>query len=411
MIILPKNNLSNKDKDGNLMSLLLTIVLPLCLLFITFNSISQGFNKSLIENSEDSGNSKYFIFVIFIIFTFSFIRRYYKIASKINVILFVYSLYYLVSSYLQITSFSPSFRGSLFLLLWVLCFKLGGNIAKLDDDKFNSFIYFFSLFIILPILIYTIKFIIQRNITLLFFGGIDAIFAVAVYLPFIFILNNKKSFKILMLLTLLLICLFSFKRSIILSVFIATLIYVLLTLNNANIYKLLFNKYTGLAVIAIFLLYRQIGSLFSNNFERFQNLSQDGGSGRTDIYNELLKVFFNSNSDKMLFGYGSQGTREYIGILAHNDFIQILFDFGIIGFVLYLLFILSLIIFAVKKSKFRVNYNNDYAAYVASILAFLILSLTNCIIYSPAYLSPLMLGIGILYFRIKKIKIIRDDNF
>ena len=134
---------------------------------------------------------------------------------------------------------------------------------------------------------------------------------------------------------------------------------------------------------------------------RFLNLKEDGGSGRLFIYSELLKLYKNSTLFEMVFGHGYQSTNKYIGILAHNDTLQILFDFGFIGFLLYSLFLFYLIKLAVVKHKNKEIFRTEYAVYVASLISFLVLTQSNCLIYSPYILSPMTLLIGILYFRLK----------
>lgn len=58
-------------------------------------------------------------------------------------------------------------------------------------------------------------------------------------------------------------------------------------------------------------------------------------SGRSDFWVELLDAWINSPIYKKLFGNGFDFSNDTIGIWAHNDFLEILVSFGILGFILY----------------------------------------------------------------------------
>jgi O-antigen ligase len=100
-----------------------------------------------------------------------------------------------------------------------------------------------------------------------------------------------------------------------------------------------------------------------------------GLSGRIDIWAEFLNLFW----QKPLFGHGSDVSRyiaeNYLsGIVAgdissaHNSYITILFDFGFIGFLIYVSLILLMILGVVKSKR------SELAPF---IMVFLLLGLTE----------------------------------
>ena len=66
-------------------------------------------------------------------------------------------------------------------------------------------------------------------------------------------------------------------------------------------------------------------------------------SNRDIIYSAVLNAWLNANDlVNYLFGFGSNATINMIGIRAHNDWLEILLDFGLLGICLYLAFFVSL---------------------------------------------------------------------
>lgn len=95
--------------------------------------------------------------------------------------------------------------------------------------------------------------------------------------------------------------------------------------------------------------------------ERFARLSTDGGSGRNVIWEITIDAFRSSSLSERLFGHGFQSVYYVLkpgGFFrfAHNSYIEYLYDYGIIGLGLLVLFIISLIIscgqMIKRKSRF-----------------------------------------------------------
>src|SRR5690606_18381472 len=93
----------------------------------------------------------------------------------------------------------------------------------------------------------------------------------------------------------------------------------------------------------------------SNEFfvNRWQEV-EEGGSGRDLIYSNIFNSWYNSdNILNFLFGYGFMTSVQYSGSnhLAHNDWLEVLINFGFFGFLVYFLLIISLFIFVFDKNK------------------------------------------------------------
>ncbi|WP_180109526.1 MULTISPECIES: O-antigen ligase [unclassified Acinetobacter] len=106
----------------------------------------------------------------------------------------------------------------------------------------------------------------------------------------------------------------------------------------------------------VFYLYKYF---LSNEYliNRFSRID-DGGSGRDIIYSSLLGAWYNSdNILNFIFGYGFSSTLDLssTGNFAHNDWLEILINFGLLGFFLYILIFLGLLKI-VYKEKFKKEY-------------------------------------------------------
>lgn len=383
-------------------NILVITIMAICFLFISMESLSRGFQKALGIEIE-SGFSRYFYLILVGLFGITMIKRFYRKVQPISIILFIYALYFIIIYNANMTNSIRDFIFSLSILLWIFCFKMGGNFVYWNSRKLNNALFYFSLFVIIPLAIYSFILFRQSDILSLSIGGNDAIFAVSVYLPFIFALKEKKILKIILIITFLAISLLSIKRSIILATLLAMLVYTLLLVDKKKIIKYIFKIYTVIAIAIGIFVYQLLEKLVLNNvIFRFKNISEDKGSGRSQVFSTLIDVFLNSDQSRMWFGHGFQGTREYVGILAHNDFINILFDFGLIGLFLYLGFIIAIIHVAVKNFNNRIQYRNEYATYIGTLILFFILSSINNMIYSPNLLMPITFIMGLSYMQLKQ---------
>lgn len=82
--------------------------------------------------------------------------------------------------------------------------------------------------------------------------------------------------------------------------------------------------------------------------ERFTE-SDDISSGRFGHY----QYIFSSSEDSLLFGHGTGSLMVGLNNDAHNIYLQILYDHGILGLMVYLVFFVMPLVFCMKKSSAR----------------------------------------------------------
>jgi O-antigen ligase len=134
---------------------------------------------------------------------------------------------------------------------------------------------------------------------------------------------------------------------------------------------------------------------------RFQSILDDGGSGRLAIYPVVWEQIKESSFINIIFGHGWDAVRMQCGMdrSAHNDFLEILYDFGIIVFILYILFYIKLF----KVVRRLIKRRSFYAApFSATFMLLAANSMVSHILYYPKYAVLFALFFGLLSVPIYK---------
>lgn len=113
-----------------------------------------------------------------------------------------------------------------------------------------------------------------------------------------------------------------------------------------------------LAVMAAFIGLIILVRMFNLDiFERFMELSEDGGSGRNKIWLRVYLDYAKGNTIELLFGKGYQSVTSMMltgrAILAHNDYMEILHDYGAVGLILISVWIIQILYCFIKTWKRR----------------------------------------------------------
>lgn len=181
----------------------------------------------------------------------------------------------------------------------------------------------------------------------------------ATFVPLIFF---RK--KIVVQLILFFICLvgsvISVKRGAILSTSFGFALYIFYYLKQHNKYggiKKFIINIMFVAIIWIGIYYLYMYSINNDAFMLRVEMSQGGDmSGRDTIISELWQIIMSQNDFNLIFGNGYSAVRNIIEIEAHNDWLEILVDYGIIGFTIYLAMVLSLIVFTFRYPILKFKY-------------------------------------------------------
>lgn len=157
-----------------------------------------------------------------------------------------------------------------------------------------------------------------------------------VYLfPFIYFFRKKPLIQYVLAAVFLYFTIYSLKRGAILITCLASAYLFWHQMTNVSN-----SKKIGAILVFLFLVYLGSGvveRMYENSIvfqHRFENTLEGGTSGRTVIAKNLLDIYTRSDMFHVLFGFGADGTLQF-GNYAHNDWLEILFDQGILGLVVF----------------------------------------------------------------------------
>lgn len=128
----------------------------------------------------------------------------------------------------------------------------------------------------------------------------------------------------------------------------------------------------ALIIIVSVFIAKYVGNLLSESLyfnARIESTLEGDASNRDIIYSRYLNYFFDSNPLFFIFGHGAFGTCHYLGLMAHNDWLEFMIDMGLIGLIAYLVYWIRYY----KMYRTSLYYNN------------------NCI-------SDILLLFGVIYF-------------
>ena len=216
-------------------------------------------------------------------------------------------------------------------------------------------------------------------------AAVNAVYFTTCLFPIVF-LDIKRFMKIIILVSSTACALLSGKRTALIVLVIAFALPYLCKLLMSDGKNKLKNIFSLVALsVLIVLLYDYLLDKFNITiFERFQNIAVDGGSGRFDIYHAVIEAFNNSGIINKVLGHGYNGVFNY-GVTftsAHNDFLEVLYDNGLIGLTLYLCFIGGVISTAIKLLKNRMETS---FAVLSALMVFICMSITSHLVIYPTY--------------------------
>ncbi len=189
----------------------------------------------------------------------------------------------------------------------------------------------------------------------------NASYIILYFLPFMLCVKWKV-FRIVGIVVTLIAIMFSLKRGGFIAFAVGVSIYYYIYL--VKIQKKRFKVFGWVVLIVLALGVSWLIINVNNNylddmmFTRLDDIQESGGSGRMDLFLYHLGKLYNSNPIELIFGHGWCGTirGERVPLTAHNDFIEVIYDFGIFGFVYFIMFIISLLKFTNKLIKDKSEY-------------------------------------------------------
>lgn len=343
------------------------------------------------------------LFKAFIFFGITlFVVNAFLSGTRINTFVFWAFLLYLFSVFSTLFNFNTqvSILSSLASQsFWFASFSFFYFSLKTNEDFKLDFIIkiLFSVCLIFSLMFVVWKF---SDSIYLFSISINAIYYPVFLLPIFFLLKNPLAKAIIGSVTFFAVFI-SEKRTailaLVLSLFIPQIFSVVRKKSPDRIKKII-----GLLVLGVLLivLYNVIyGNFDIDILSRFESIEEDRGSNRLDIYAKVFSEIKELNFFDMLLGKGFNGVflASSLSTSAHNDFLEVFYDFGIVGFFCYIVFIIKIISFNIPL--FRSN--SPFAlSYLSSTIIFLVFSVTSHVILYPTYFFYILFfwSIAIVYY-------------
>lgn len=151
--------------------------------------------------------------------------------------------------------------------------------------------------------------------------------------------------------------------------------------------------FASMLVLMFFVLLTFLFSKYSFIAQRLLNLGEgEGGSGRAEMFDNILSGWLNDGDlFNILFGYGFSASRSFTGngLYAHNDWLETLINFGLLGLAVYGFFWISCIKIATNKSL----YLRVYKFQMVSSISLCLLATLFSMVYASASAG---LAIGLL---------------
>ena len=201
-------------------------------------------------------------------------------------------------------------------------------------------------------------------------GGINRLVA---YLPMVLLLFKKQKLsRLLLIVVIVSVTLFSLKRAAALSVILGFVAYYAcyMILNRGK--KAVSTGMKAILVMAVVLAIVMYSDIGNNLLARFETMGDDEGSGRYAIWRETLEAVGRSSTLKKMIGHGYHALpydiRVFgIAVYAHNSYVETLYDLGYIGAV-WLIGIVVWMLFSLLHSVWTKNEDAPYGAVALSIV-------------------------------------------
>lgn len=286
-----------------------------------------------------------------------------------------------VIMYLNHNSLADTVR----VILWPLLFETTYLCCQLRRSRSTFFRY---VFIILAIIGagYFLETRIGAN------HQTNTIYFCFLTLPWL-MFNTKKRTMIIILFVFTALCLLSMKRSVMLAVVMVWAFYFLYGMKSkrSQLYTIVISI---LILGGVYLVYDKIDDMSGGYLTEHVNKEEtDEGKGREAIWAITINMIQTSSPGKLITGHGHFGVRQnsFLEISAHNDFLEVVYDYGLIIFFLYL----CLWGYVIRRAFYLFKARSIFfLPYATSLSIFLVMSMVSHLILYTTYFNYLVMFWG-----------------
>lgn len=347
--------------------------------FILYFSLSASFEHALSGDRKYSDGKYYLVFEVATLVYILFKRRIGIVSFNTVCATFgcVQVLGLMLADQLNVVAIMRSISWIFFL---IVIFEYSKDC---EEEYTENFINLLSIGYVLLSIFIIIK-IIEYRVQIVDIGGVNEIYTILLAFPIIFACKNILIKSIAQLSTIVMVLL-ALKATAVIAILAAygTFFFVSPKIDNKKISKWIIRIifFLLVAIAAIYVINSfGIVELEGGLLNKFLEVDSTGGSGRIDIWKDSMKIQSESSLVEFLLGHGYNTLVNYIGFSAHNDFIEVMFDYGLIGLVLYVFIYIILI----KQTKMLIKNKNKYAPILAvsTAMTFVVSMTSHLVIYN-----------------------------
>lgn len=283
------------------------------------------------------------------------------------------------------------------ILFYIISFSLPAlalvsahNSAVQTDGTKGDYVMFAVIFLLL-ILQYVSIF---REINFLEMAHLISSYYLLYTLPLL-LLIKPRLIKVAAIFIVIVVLFSSLKRSGILALAISLFFYIFISQYVRNKFKLsafIGSLFAIIVLGTVFVVFATNDSGSENIMNRFENIDRDQGSGRLVVWEQTMSMIEGQEATTLLFGNGYNAVMHdsTLQLSAHNDFLEVTYDFGIVGLLLYLAAFITLGFYVVKMIVNRSQYAPPMA--MLFIIYFIQSMISHIIIYYWANIFMLTFG-------------------
>lgn len=303
--------------------------------------------------------------------------------AKVILVFWIVNLFYWIVSPKEVHSLGLSFntfgdfKNLTTVVLSYFPFAVLSRIKIINDNYMRHFAILFLGAAI-------IAFMTKQGVNMAVFGFLitnNTAYYFAVVLPLLGVFWGDKKFWIgfIVILVFLLLCA---KRGAIFCAALTLLVYFPLSMKRISTNKVLSRIIGSVVILAVLAIV--VINIFSSSEllqARLVDTQEGNSSARDLIYGELWSIFTQSDFIIQIFGHGMSQTVPLIGSYAHNDWLELLTNEGVVGVILYAsVFITMFNYYRKNKKRMEVRYAFMF------LVAFLCLLFRSS--FSMGYMAP-----------------------
>ena len=214
-------------------------------------------------------------------------------------------------------------------------------------------------------------------------------YTIALLFPFFFLIK-RRPLNWLLVIPAFLLVLVAQKRGAILCASIFLLSYLYISLRRSKT----ITRFISL-LVAILLIY----IVYSGSTFFFHRFVEGNTSGRNEMYSFYLSSWMDGSFLRLLFGNGFYATMDlsFYGrhLYAHSDFVEVIYDFGLLGLCIYCSIIISILRFGFRQRK----RSREVSFFILSTMLIFILKASISGVYLDVGGNLLFITLGILMGR------------